>query len=1202
VKTEIYWLAFIKTTTFQKGINMKKRLFLLSTLIVMFAMVFSNAIPTRAQTTDTWAGAWQMGPSMDSSLWGGTAGDGIARISGIDHNGFVYILGGRSEDNNTSGAVFKMDVGTKTFSATGAVMETPVSNYLLSKIENDGTGHGPGLYLLGGRKQDATQSNLIQVYYPQDNTVSTIATDLVPGVARNIGGQVVVGGKLYIFGGFDGVTMYTETYLYDPALAPGARWSTVACNLPTPRSYIASVAVGAKIYSIGGDEFNAGSLVPIAQTLVLDTANLSACWQDAGMADLPSPNGDAPAVFVSHADNAYLGGAQGAIFVVGGYWPAPGPYRHVFRYDIAANAWETFPDLAIPAPATGRRNQAAVFVPDITLNGLGTGVPGIWTFGGYDGSAANAMTETSEFFSITNGPAVLLPEKLEAISVPGGTAVHNFFLLNQSGSDQVFDLSQTSDQPSWLVTMPSTLAVANNTTGTFTMSVAIPGTVSCPATAHFTVTATAQDAPAVTDSQAVTVKAVCGLAGTVTDANTGLPLQNAYVWMQTDPDGLTGDYYDAYTNAAGEYLMLNVNTGTYLLAADRIYYQPSFNPGGWPGGAVSVTIPNLSGPVNVALKASEMNWETGPTTVTVALTGEATTSVTLGNIGTGPLRFSTSVLDAGTIDFAKPVPPSGVSAGLQGLPRLDPQVQMDLENSANGTADFVVVLNSKADMSSAASISDWNTRGQYVYDTLTTFANQSQAGLRKYLDVQGASYTPLYIINAVIVRGGNSVLVNHLLARPDVAQIAGNHAIPVEKSYFDITSQPFAIQQPEAIGWNVTRVKAPDVWSTYSVKGEGITVAEIDTGTQWDHPALKSKYRGWDGTTANHNYNWFDPYNQSPLVPADTNGHGTHVMGSMVGDDGGANQIGVAPGAKWITCKGGDDTSGYLLTTQLLECAQWIIAPTDLLGANPDPSKRPDVVNNSWGGGPLDYWYSDATAAWAAAGIFPQFANGNAGPSCSTAHSPGDYWNTFAAGATTNAAANTIADFSSRGPAVGTGILKPNVSAPGASIRSSLPGNTYGSYSGTSMASPHVAGVIALLWSADPELKGQIGLTGQILSYSAVPLLSSTQLCGSDTPTSHPNNVYGYGLVDAKAAVDLARGYKMPTWIKVNPVGGNVDPSEAQELEIKFTPPADLTPGIYSMDLWILANDPYNHNVTINFQVNVIPAYKFFLPGVMKTP
>ena len=158
------------------------------------------------------------------------------------------------------------------------------------------------------------------------------------------------------------------------------------------------------------------------------------------------------------------------------------------------------------------------------------------------------------------------------------------------------------------------------------------------------------------------------------------------------------------------------------------------------------------------------------------------------------------------------------------------------------------------------------------------------------------------------------------------------------------------------------------VWSQYGDKGEGIVVANIDTGVQYDHPALVNQYRGNNGDgTFNHNYNWFDAAGTSPNAPSDGNGHGTHTMGTMVGDDGAGNQIGVAPGVKWIAANGCCPSDAALITS-----GQWMLEPTDLAGQNPDASKRPNVINNSWGSQlpSNDPFMEDITLAWTASGIF----------------------------------------------------------------------------------------------------------------------------------------------------------------------------------------------------------------------------------------
>ena len=250
-------------------------------------------------------------------------------------------------------------------------------------------------------------------------------------------------------------------------------------------------------------------------------------------------------------------------------------------------------------------------------------------------------------------------------------------------------------------------------------------------------------------------------------------------------------------------------------------------------------------------------------------------------------------------------------------------------------------------------------------------------------------------------------------------------------------------------------------------------VANIDTGVEFDHPALVNQYRGTQGEGMyDHNYNWFDPSNICGFpseAPCDNEGHGTHTMGTIVGDDGGDNQIGVAPGAQWIAAKGCEDF--FCSFEALLSAGEWILAPTDLNGENPRPDLRPHIVNNSWGGGAGDEFYRGIVQAWVAAGIFPVFANGNLGPYCFSSDSPGDYPESYAVGAYD--IAEELAFFSGRGPSAFE-IIKPNIAAPGVDVRSSVPGGQYAWNSGTSMATPHVTGAVALMWSAALAISGDV--------------------------------------------------------------------------------------------------------------------------------
>ena len=330
------------------------------------------------------------------------------------------------------------------------------------------------------------------------------------------------------------------------------------------------------------------------------------------------------------------------------------------------------------------------------------------------------------------------------------------------------------------------------------------------------------------------------------------------------------------------------------------------------------------------------------------------------------------------------------------------------------------------------------------------------------------------------------------------------------------------------IEWNLIKIAAPELWQK-GIRGQGVVVGGQDTGYQWDHPALIRQYRGWDGTTADHHYNWHDAIHSGGGVcghdapaPCDDSRHGTHTMGTMVGDDGVGNQIGMAPAARWIGCRNMNDGLGS--PASYAECYQWFIAPTDLGDNHPDPAKAPDVINNSWGCTPTEGCTDPEILRQVvqnvrAAGILTVHSAGNEGPACSTVQEPaGIYEESFSIGATD--ADDKIAYFSSRGPVTvdGSQRLKPNVTAPGVNIRSSVPGGGYeGGWSGTSMAAPHVAGLVALLLSAQPALKGQVDTLETLIESTAITL-TTAQNCGGVAGDAIPNNTYGWGRVDALAA------------------------------------------------------------------------------------
>lgn len=430
---------------------------------------------------------------------------------------------------------------------------------------------------------------------------------------------------------------------------------------------------------------------------------------------------------------------------------------------------------------------------------------------------------------------------------------------------------------------------------------------------------------------------------------------------------------------------------------------------------------------------------------------------------------------------------------------------VEQEVAADGAADFWVVFDESADLDGAADISDWGERGAYVYEKLTATAAVSQQAFTAELVADGVAYEPFWIANAVLVRGGDQQVLNTATTQDNVAKVVAHrsHQLP----------EPRPAQEPSAsvdgVEWGIANIGADRVWSQFGTRGEGVVVGNIDTGVEYTHPALAGQYRGNTGDGAvDHDYSWWDPSGVcSGGAPCDNNGHGSHTMGTMVGSDG-ANQVGVAPGARWIAAKGCESNSCSQFA--LLSSAEFMLAPTDRAGNNPRPELRPQIVNNSWGGGGSDPWYDAMVDAWVAAGMFPVFSNGNSGSRCDSAGSPGDASGAYAVGAYD--ANNAIAAFSSRGPGRGEEI-RPNVSAPGVNVRSSWPGG-YHSISGTSMAAPHVAGAAALLWSAAPTLEGDQAATRGLLDGTAIDV--EDLQCGG---TAADNNVWGEGRMDVFGAV-----------------------------------------------------------------------------------
>ncbi len=476
-------------------------------------------------------------------------------------------------------------------------------------------------------------------------------------------------------------------------------------------------------------------------------------------------------------------------------------------------------------------------------------------------------------------------------------------------------------------------------------------------------------------------------------------------------------------------------------------------------------------------------------------------------------------------------------------PRVAPGILAELQET--GRVDALILLSAQPDLSPAYDLSSKTARGAWVYDTLRTAAEQSQSDLIAELDRSGVSYQRFWLVNAVRAQIDAATL-ERVLRLETVEQVLDNPPV--------LSVEPFPARDLEAasvasIPWGVERVDAPWAWEQ-GITGEGVVVAGQDTGYAWEHEALKAAYRGYDVATdtATHDYNWHDaihedlpPTNGNPcgfdsVVPCDDHGHGTHTMGTMVGNNldptdpswpaGAPEAIGVAPGAEWIACRNMEKGVGRPST--YIECYEWFVAPYPL-GGDPmldgDPAKAPDVMNNSWSCITSEGCTADlldviepAVDAADAAGIVVVSSAGNEGSSCGSVKFPSAiYPKTFAVGASNSA--DALASFSSRGPVTykGETYIKPDVTAPGVSVRSSFPPNNYGNLQGTSMASPHAAAVIALLLDAEPDLRGDTGLIKSIVQRTAAPVIDFG--CGGEAD-GLPNNSFGWGIVNARQAIE----------------------------------------------------------------------------------
>ena len=580
-----------------------------------------------------------------------------------------------------------------------------------------------------------------------------------------------------------------------------------------------------------------------------------------------------------------------------------------------------------------------------------------------------------------------------------------------------------------------------------------------------------------------------------------------------------------------------------------------------PSLYVPVTLSVLQPPVGPIIGIDPLSLS-----ASLPVDGILTDTLTISNTGDEILTFTLQEISTTAMPLSPPVELSAPDLFNANAPALvDASVR--LQQLFLGEARLIIYLRSLPELAGAYSIPDRVARVQYVYDRLLETATLSD-DLYSWLLSKGTEPHRLLTANAIAATLDQAQLET-VLSFPQVRRVGINgHAEILQDGPGTWNWMQSVVDPLITVEWNIAKIRADVTWSTFDIRGQGAVVGIIDTGVMYAHDALNTQYRGnLGGGSYDHNYNWFDLLNHQE-APYDDHGHGTFGAGIAVGDDGGDNQIGVAPGAKWIAAKALDGSGGGTLES-LHAALMWMLAPTRLDGSDPNPALAPQVVLNMWGIGYMcDHTFDPDLVALRAANILPVFAPGADGPECGIMASPAADPNAIAAGATD--IDDDISGFSANGPSCYDGSIKPDVVAPGVNIRSSSIDGGYEVWSGTSFSTAHLAGAAALLFSANPVLS--LDQLEGILFDTAV-CLDNPMYCGGEACPGANNN-YGHGRIDVFEAVSATLGlpYDIP-WLDESILSGTLEPGENMSIDVTFDA-SGMQPGTYLGGIRIDSNDP----------------------------